>query len=101
MPARLRDHLGRLVDAHGVRTDGGYFGGQVPRAAAKIEDAFARLRREQLDNPFALLPNEGVLIVVKLSVPRGDHLTPSFHLKSATPLKQDPPIVYRTMGESA
>lgn len=66
---RLFQHAGRRVEPGDFRAASRDLRGELPGAAAEIENALARLRAEQRQQSFAILKNEAMLTGVELGIP--------------------------------
>src|SRR5439155_1423301 len=81
-PFCLGNHLLRPVHSQHFRASRCYFRRQRPRPAAQIQDAFARLRRQQLHQALRPLVHEGMLRVILRCIPLICHSpTPTHSLR--------------------
>jgi hypothetical protein len=67
--ARLLDHGRGRVDSYRFSAAFRDQGRQVTRAASQIQDPLTRLRRQQADKIYRLLPDESILPIVQSGVP--------------------------------
>src|SRR5579862_8255559 len=69
--ARVSEHFRRAIEPHNVCAGSGDFVRELAGAAAEIENLFAGLRVEKLEEAGAEAPDEGVPVLVTGGIPVG------------------------------